>query len=97
MTSGPEYEVVSNETVLTAELEAAPFWTAFMLPGNVIDPAMLRAWVFLVVHKTMDVQPNLSTVSYCAMLERYIAHGIQEELKLRVVASKPRPSEDDGA
>jgi hypothetical protein len=93
MTEDTEIEV--EGMAVTTELGQAPFWMAFMMPGNAVDPVLLRSWIFDRVHTTSDVPPSISTIAYMEMLAKWIANGTEEEVKLRVVTSKPvnRPPE----
>lgn len=92
----PEFQEIEVEGPAVAEVDSLPYWIVREQGVDGVSMRMVRSWVF---DKVMcpETPLNLNTISFMEMASQWIANGATEELKLKVVTSKPsasRPREE---
>lgn len=91
-----EFHEIEYEEPTVAEIEPLPYWMVREQGVEGLSPRMVRSWVF---EKTIahDVPMNAETLGFMETVTQWLMNGPVEQIKLKVVTSKPsanrRPEE----
>lgn len=84
----PEFQEIEVEGPAVAEVDPLPYWIVREQGVEGVSMRMARSWI---LEKIISAETplNLNTISFMEMAAQWLVNGATEELKLKVVASKP--------